>query len=291
MTLRDAWKLLKVEITFLVLLVATAGFMSAPGALSHILFFIPLLVSGALASMSAGLFNNLYDRDIDVRMKRTRNRESMISGKTRILTVAGTAMVISAFICSWLIINLLTAIFILSGFLSYLFLYTMFLKRRTSWNIVIGGISGSFPALAGWAAVTNSVSLTSIYIAMLVFIWTPTHFWSLAVGNREDYTEAGVPMLPSIATQHDTAKYLTINSAILIAYTLLPLMLSLLNVGIVISVGPAFYILAVLLDSYLVYLMLMQYRSKFSIETYRKSFHFSNYYLMLLLIGICLVIV
>ncbi len=291
MKFREAWKLLKGEITLLVLLVAAAGFLSAPGFLLRLYAFPVLILTGALASMSAGLFNNLYDRDIDVVMRRTRSRESMISSRERFLYFLGTAMMVASFFISWFLINLITAVFILSGFLSYLFLYTILLKRRTTWNIVIGGIAGGFPALAGWSAVTNSVSVTSLYIAFLVFIWTPTHFWSLASGNKTDYAAAGVPMLPSTKSPEATANYISLNSAILILYTMVPVLLYLAGEGQIINVGMVFYALAIILNVFLLYYTLMQYQTKYSVDVYRKTFHFSNYYLMLLLLGICVVVV
>ena len=211
-------------------------------------------------------------------------------GKQGYLFALGVAFISLAFVGSWIILNLLTAIFIFLGFCSYLFLYTIFLKRRTTWNIVIGGIAGSFPALAGWSALTGSISLTSIYIAFLVFLWTPTHFWSLAVGSKDDYNAASIPMLPAVTNPEETAKYLTINSSLLVFYTLIPVFFLVTGNGGVFHLGYFYYPMAVVLDLYLVYLTVMQYKSTFSRPFYKKSFMFSNYYLMLLLISICLVI-
>ena len=180
-------KISKLEITFLVDLVALAGFLSNPTFYAKSILILPLIAAGSLGSMSAAMFNNLYDMDIDSSMKRTSYRTGIINANTywRMFTY-GALMLAASMLISYFTINLLTALFIFLGFLSYVFLYTVFLKRRTTWNIVIGGIAGSFPAFAGWAAVSDSISPTAGFIAFLVFLWTPTHFWSLATGNSED---------------------------------------------------------------------------------------------------------
>ena len=194
-------KITKLEITILIDLVAITAFILVPGSFSHPLILFLLILSGTLASMSASMFNNIYDMDIDTKMKRTRSRSSTLNPGTRglIFSIAA-AMIVVSFVLSSVFINLLTALFIFGGFLSYVFLYTIFLKRRTTWNIVIGGIAGGFPALAGWAALTNSVSFTSLFLAFLVFMWTPTHFWNLSINNVDDYKASHVPMLPAIVS-------------------------------------------------------------------------------------------
>src|SRR5579875_4191517 len=170
MNLKDFMRIFKIEITLLVDMVAVAGFLVNPDYASNLFL---LLVTGTAASMSAALFNNIYDRDIDPEMHRTQYRATLINDSNfRSFTAIGLILLAFAVVVSALVINLLTSMFIFLGFLSYVFLYTIFLKRRTTWNIVIGGIAGSFPALAGWAAVSNSVSLTSVFIAGIVFLWT-----------------------------------------------------------------------------------------------------------------------
>lgn len=281
---REFAKLSKIEITFLVDLVAVAAFLSNPLFSSRLIFILPLLAAGTLGSMSAAIFNNIYDMDIDSSMKRTNYRSRfMNTASYRKVFAYGTLMLVASMAISYFLINFLTMLFIFLGFLSYVFLYTIFLKRRTTWNIVIGGIAGSFPAFAGWATVSNSVSLTSAFIAFLVFLWTPTHFWSLATGNTEDYKNADVPMLPAVIGIPRSSRYIILNTVILVAYSLIPLAVHQINVG------PAYFVMAVGLGAAMIYYSLLPVMNNFSKQSYKKAFHFSNYYLLLLLIAICLV--
>ncbi len=277
-------KLSKIEITFLVDLVAVAGFLSNPLFSSKLGLILPLLAAGTLGSMSAAIFNNIYDMDIDGAMKRTSYRTNFVNTSSyRKIFTYGTLMLVASMAISYFLINFLTMLFIFLGFLSYVFLYTIFLKRRTTWNIVIGGIAGSFPAFAGWATVSNSVSLTSLFIAFLVFLWTPTHFWSLATGNAEDYEKANVPMLPAVVGIPKSSSYILLNTVILVGYSLMPLAIKQIHVG------PAYFIMAILLGAVMVYYSVLPMKSNFSKQSFKKAFHFSNYYLLILLIAICLV--
>lgn len=281
---REFAKLSKVEITFLVDLVAVAAFLSNPLFSTRIILILPLLVAGTLGSMSAAIFNNLYDMDIDSSMKRTSYRSNFVNSTSyRKVFSYGLVMLAASMAVSYFLINFLTMLFIFLGFLSYVFLYTVFLKRRTTWNIVIGGIAGSFPAFAGWATVSNSVSLTSAFIAFLVFLWTPTHFWSLATGNTEDYQKANVPMLPAVVGISRSTIYIILNTVILVTYSLLPLIFHQINVG------PAYFVMAIVLGAVMLYYSLLPLKSNFSKQSFKKAFHFSNYYLLILLIAICLV--
>lgn len=277
-------KLSKIEITFLVDLVAVAAFLSNPLFSTKLILILPLLAAGTLGSMSAAIFNNIYDMDIDGSMKRTSYRSRIVNTTSyRKIFTYGALMLMASMAISYFLINFLTMLFIFLGFLSYVFLYTIFLKRRTTWNIVIGGIAGSFPAFAGWATVTNSVSLTSAFIAFLVFLWTPTHFWSLATGNTEDYEKANVPMLPAVVGIPKSSRYIILNTVILVVYSLIPLFVHQINVG------PAYFIMAIVLGAAMVYYSLLPVMNNFSKQSYKKAFHFSNYYLLILLIAICLV--
>lgn len=279
-------KIVKAEITLLVLIVAVSGFLSVPGSLNRITFIIPLLVSGALASMSASIFNNIYDMDIDSKMKRTSSRTNILNTTSRssFAAVAVAFLALSMFI-SLYFLNLLTMLFILGGFLSYTMLYTVLLKRRTTWNIVIGGIAGSFPALAGWSALQNDVSLTSIFIALLVFVWTPTHFWSLASTNSDDYIRANVPMLPAVVGRERGGLWIAINTYVMVIYSYLPLFIRDIHVGFI------YYIVVTLMNSVLLYYIIKMYSEKFSVGSFRKTFHFSNLYLLLILLSIWFVII
>lgn len=280
MNFRQFSKLSKLEITFLIDIVAIAAFLSVPGSISHIILIVPLIVSGTLASMSASILNNAYDIDIDTEMKRTSYRSEIINSSNRSLYISlATVMLSASMALSYIALNALTAVFILGGFLSYVFLYTIFLKRRTTWNIVIGGIAGSFPALAGWAALMNDVSLTSLFIAFLVFLWTPTHFWSLATGNLEDYKNANVPMLPAVVGIRKGGLWILINTVILVAYSLIPFIFG----GF--ELGAPYYFIAAAMDIFMIYFVAKPYFTR-NEEGYRSAFHFSNYYLLLILVSI-----
>lgn len=285
MSIKDILKISKAEITFLVVIVAISGFLAAPGALSHIWNIVPLIVAGSLASMSAAIFNNIYDRDIDVKMKRTSSRKYSLEGRgTGLFFAVSTAMIAASMAIGLAFINELSTGFILLGFISYVFLYTIFLKRRTSWNIVIGGIAGSFPAMAGWAAVTDGVSYTAVFIALLVFMWTPTHFWSLAVGLKEDYQSADIPMLPVKVGEKRASVFIILNTVILVVYSLLPLIFH------QIAVGRIYIIMAVVMDAVIVSLVLKAYSDLPRRDGFRNAFHLSNLYLLVLLVSIWLVV-
>ncbi len=274
-------KITKLEITILIDLVAVTAFILVPGSFSHPLILFLLLLSGTLASMSASIFNNIYDMDIDIKMKRTRSRSSTLNISTRsfIFTIAAAMMIVS-FAVSSIFINLLTALFIFGGFLSYVFLYTIFLKRRTTWNIVIGGIAGGFPALAGWAALTNSVSLTSLFLAFLVFMWTPTHFWNLSINNVDDYKTSKVPMLPAIVGIKKTEFWIIINTIILVFYSLIPFFVPSIKLGL------PYLPIAIIMDIVLLYYVVKPAFKLYEKKYFRAAFGFSNMYLMILLLVI-----
>ncbi len=261
-------------------IVAIAAFLSVPNSFENILLIIPLIVSGTLASMSASILNNAYDIDIDSEMARTSYRNEIINPSNRNLYVSvAVGMLIVSMGTSFYFLNFITMLFILGGFLSYVFLYTVFLKRRTTWNIVIGGIAGSFPALAGWSALTNGISPTSLFIAFLVFLWTPTHFWSLATGNLDDYKNANVPMLPAVVGIKKGGLWILINTVILVVYSIIPFVTTAVKVGV-----PYFFIAGVM-DILMVYYVAKPYFGN-SEKGYRAAFHFSNMYLLLILVSI-----
>jgi len=274
-------KLSKLEITMLIDIVAIAAFLSVPDSFGRILFIIPLIVSGTLASMSASIINNAYDTDIDTEMKRTSYRNEIINPDNRAFYAGiATVMLGISMAVSYYFLNLLTMLFILGGFLSYVFLYTIFLKRRTTWNIVIGGIAGSFPALAGWAALMNDVSPTSLFIAFLVFLWTPTHFWSLATGNLDDYRNANVPMLPAVVGIKKGGFWILANTVVLVAYSIIPFV-----IPSIVVVGSPYYFIAAIMDVMMIYYVAKPYFGN-SGKGYRAAFHFSNMYLLLILVSI-----
>ncbi len=191
------WILCKPRVVLLMLLTAWVGMLLAePASLSVGLTLVALLGIGLAASSGAAI-NHLIDRHVDALMARTQSRplpKGEISSRAAIAfaTILGT----TGFAILWLFINMTTALLTLLSLVGYAGVYTGFLKRRTPQNIVIGGLAGALPPLLGWVAVTNQLSPQSFLLVMIIFIWTPPHFWALAIHRYEDYCRAKIPMLP-----------------------------------------------------------------------------------------------
>src|SRR5512137_2857472 len=198
------------------LLVAAAGYVATSGAHIDPVAFGLLMVTGLLASSGASAVNHYVDRDIDAVMRRTSKRPlpaRRIDPATHALTF-GLGLTVASLALAYFAINPLTAAMIGLGFAVYVGVYTMGLKRTHVSNIVIGGFAGSCPALAGSAAAANAISLPAALIALLVFLWTPSHFWALAFRSREDYRRAGLPMLPAVKDTVTSARAIALSSAI-----------------------------------------------------------------------------
>jgi len=179
------------------------------------------LVGGALAAAGANTINMFVDRDIDKLMKRTSGRP-LVTGEITPTSALVFALVLeaAAAVELWLLVNPLSAALALSATLFYVFVYTLWLKRTSSNNIVIGGAAGAVPVLVGWAAVTNSLGLAPLVLFAIIFYWTPPHFWALAIRYREDYAAADVPMLPVVASFAQTARKIVIYTLVLWAITI-----------------------------------------------------------------------
>ena len=220
---RDYATLTKPGITGLIVLVAVGGyFVAAPGTFDPVRFGL-LIATGASASAGAAMLNHYLDRDVDARMKRTRHRplpDSRIapSGSA---AAGGVVLLGAGVVGASVLLNWLTGVSILLGGLTYVVVYTLWLKRRSSWNIVIGGFAGSAPALAGSAAATGSWTAGAIALAVLVFLWTPPHFWSLALLLRDDYAAAGLPMLPRMGDPAYSARVVVVSAGLLLPATVL----------------------------------------------------------------------
>lgn len=184
--------------------------------------YLHLIVAGALASAGSSALNHYYDRDIDPKMKRTSTRP-IPSGRIKASSVLLYGLIVSAIsvIYGYFTLNELSAFFIALGIFSYVIIYTAWLKRLNTSNIVIGGIAGSAASWAGWAAATGTLDLLGFLIGFLVFVWTPSHFWCLAMKIKDDYAEANVPMLPVVIGMQRTSKYILANTIILLPYSLM----------------------------------------------------------------------
>ena len=183
--------------------------------------YLHIIVAGALASAGSSALNHYYDRDIDPRMSRTRTRP-IPSGRlsARAVLAYGVTLSCVSVIYGYLLINAASAFFIALGIFSYVIIYTAWLKRLNTSNIVIGGIAGSAASWAGWAAATGTLDLLGFLVGFLVFVWTPSHFWCLAMKIRDEYEQANVPMLPVVIGMHRTSKYILANTLILVPYSL-----------------------------------------------------------------------
>ncbi|BAY19370.1 protoheme IX farnesyltransferase [Nostoc sp. HK-01] len=205
------------------LLITTAGSMwvAAKGQVDPLLLLVTL-TGGTLAAASAQTINCIYDRDIDYDMERTRHRP-MPSGRVqpRDALIFAIALAVLSFTLLTVFANLLAACLAFSGIVFYILIYTHWLKRHTTQNIVIGGAAGAIPALVGWAAVTNTLSWPAWLIFAIVFLWTPPHFWALALMIRDDYAKVGIPMLPVIAGATATVKQIWYYTLITVVATLL----------------------------------------------------------------------
>ena len=184
--------------------------------------YLHIIVAGALASAGSSALNHYYDKDIDPKMTRTSTRP-IPSGRMAASNVLLYGLVVSCIsvIYGFFALNAISAFFIAVGIFSYVIIYTVWLKRRYTSNIVIGGIAGSAAAWAGWSAATGSMDLLGFLVGFLVFVWTPSHFWCLAMKIKDEYAQAEIPMLPVVIGMKKTSKFILGNTLILIPYSLL----------------------------------------------------------------------
>jgi heme o synthase len=234
----DFIELMKPRVMSLVVFTAFTGLMLAPGQLNPVFASIAILCI-AVGAGASGALNMWYDADIDARMQRTVGRPIPRGAVSRedALTF-GVILAIGSVTTLGLIVNWVAAALLALTIGFYLFVYTIWLKRRTPHNIVIGGAAGALPPMIGWAAATGSVSLESIVLFLIIFMWTPPHFWALALYRARDYERAGVPMLPVVAGAEETRKQIVIYSALLVLVAFLP---ALCNLG-----GPAYALTAII---------------------------------------------
>ena len=183
---------------------------------------IHIIIAGGLASAGSSALNHYYDRDIDPLMKRTSTRP-IPSGriKPNSVLIYGLSVSVISVVYGALALNYVSAFFIALGIFFYVIIYTAWLKRLNSSNIVIGGFAGSAASMAGWSAATGSMDILGFLIGFLVFVWTPSHFWCLAMKMKDEYSEAKVPMLPVLIGMQKTSTYILVNTLILLPYSLM----------------------------------------------------------------------
>ncbi|MEN9213629.1 MAG: heme o synthase [Gloeomargarita sp. DG02_4_bins_56] len=278
-TIRDYVQLTKPRIIVL-LLVTTAGaiWLAAQGE-PDIDILLTTLFTGTLAAGSANTINCLYDRDIDQVMVRTQRRP-IPAGRIAPLQALGFAVVLAGaalVVQSWRV-NLLSALLEWVGIGVYVLVYTHWLKRSSPQNIVIGGAAGAIPPLVGWAAVTGELSPCAWILFAIIFIWTPPHFWALALMIRDDYAQVGVPMLPVVAGSEQTAQQILL-------YTLLLIPTSLLLVYPCGVVGGFYALIALVLGGVFLYKVFQLFAQPQAVQLARSVFKYSILYLMLLSLG------
>ncbi len=212
--------LTKPRIIELLLVTTVPTMVVAEGGVPSVWLMAATVIGGSLAAGGANTFNMYLDRDIDGLMERTKNRP-LVTGEItpRESIVFAWVIEVAAFIWLWLFVNLLSAVLAIAATLFYVFIYTLWLKRTSTRNIVIGGAAGAVPVLVGWSAVTNEVDWPPIVLFAVIFYWTPPHFWALAIRYRDDYEAADVPMLPVVATMRTTALRILVYTLALWALT------------------------------------------------------------------------
>lgn len=222
-TWRDFYEMCKPRVVMLLILTAVVGMMLAvPGMVP-----LDVLILGnlgiALVSASGAVVNHLIDRRIDIQMKRTHNRP-MAQGRVDVMQASAFAFTIGliGMVILYYWINPLCAWLTLASFVGYAFIYTGYLKHATPQNIVIGGLSGATPPLLGWSAVTGTIEADALILVLIIFAWTPPHFWALAIHRKEEYAKSGVPMLPVTHGVHVTKIHIIVYTAVLVVCSVLP---------------------------------------------------------------------
>jgi len=257
------------------LLVTTLPTMVVAGrALPPLSLTLATLAGGTLAAAGANAINMYVDRDIDSIMKRTRGRP-LVTGEIAPSSALAFAVALEviAFVELWALVNLVSALLAIAATLFYVFVYTLWLKRTSTSNIVVGGAAGAVPVLVGWAAVTGSLGLAPMVLFAVIFVWTPPHFWALAIRYREDYAAAEVPMLPAVVSLSRTARQIVLYSQALWGCSLL--------FALVADMGPLYLCAAIVLGAVFVVRAVELTRDPTEARSMR-LFHYSILYITLL---------
>ncbi|MGI8724189.1 MAG: heme o synthase [Methyloceanibacter sp.] len=273
----DYVALMKPRVMFLVVFTALVGMVAAPGTMHPVLAIAALLCIAA-GSGAAGALNMWFDADIDAKMARTAARPVPKGAITPQEALSfGAVLGAGSVFCMGLMVNWLSAALLAGTICFYVFVYTMWLKRWTPQNIVIGGAAGAVPPMIGWAAATGSASFASFVLFLIIFIWTPPHFWALAILRTADYARAGVPMLPVVKGNDETRRQILIYSVILAPLGCVP---TFIGLG-----GPLYAASAVILGALFVLFALQCYRERVGEKADRAAKHLFAYsvlYLFLL---------
>ena len=271
---RDYVTLTKPRIMSLLLLTGACGMIVGARGFPSPWLFVATMAGLALACGGASALNHVLDRDLDRHMRRTDRRPVAAArvAPTRALEF-GLALSALSFVLLASLVNVLAAVLALVGNLFYVFVYTRWLKRSTPQNIVIGGAAGAVPPLVGWAAATGDITIAALLLFAIIFFWTPPHFWALALLIRDDYAEAGVPMLPVVRGERETTKQIALYSAVLVAVTASPFLWGTLGLP---------YLIAALILGAIFFGFALGLRREATPRRAALLFHFSLLYLALL---------
>jgi heme o synthase len=274
---RDYVALTKPRIMSLLLLTGAAGMFVGAQGVPELGLFTATMAGLALACGGASALNHVLDRDIDRSMGRTSKRP-VAGGRVSAQLALEFGLTLSAlsFVLLGSVVNVLTAVLALVGNLFYVLVYTRWLKRSTPQNIVIGGAAGAVPPLVGWAAATGNLALPALFLFLIVFFWTPPHFWALALLIKRDYEAAGIPMLPVVRGDRETARQILLYTAALVALTLVPVLTR--------TFGPLYLAAAVLLGAQFLRLAWLL-RRELTPQRASVLFHYSLAYLALLFVA------
>ncbi|MDP2139707.1 MAG: heme o synthase [Gammaproteobacteria bacterium] len=273
---RDYYEMCKPRVVMLMILTSMVGmFLAVPGMVP-----LDILILGnigiALVAGSGAVVNHLIDHKVDSLMKRTHNRpipQGRVDQKQAAIFAAAIGIAGMLILLLW--VNPLCAWLTLASFIGYAFIYTGYLKRATPQNIVIGGLSGAMPPLLGWSAVTGTIEPGALILVLIIFAWTPPHFWALAIHRKEEYAKTGIPMLPVTHGEHVTKIHIILYTIIMFLITLLPYLTGMS--------GPLYLLAAVVLGlGFLAWSLLLMYRPKPS--TAMDTFRYSIVYLMVLFV-------
>ena len=269
---RDYYELTKPRVVMLILLTAVVGmFVSVPGWPGTMPLIFGTLGIG-LASSSAAVFNHVLDARIDIQMMRTRGRPLPQGKLTETSALAfATILCILSMIVLVFLVNPLTAILTFTSLIGYAVVYTVWLKRATPQNIVIGGAAGAAPPILGWTAVTNEIEAGALLMFLIVFVWTPPHFWALAIARKEEYAKVDIPMLPVTHGEAYTRLNILLYTILLVLVTILPYLIGMS--------GLIYLVVTLILDAYFLYYAIQMYRVPEDMELPMKTFRFSISYL------------
>ncbi len=271
---RDFLELTKPKVSLLIVFTAVVGMVLASPGLVPLAALVFGAIGIAMASGSAAAFNHVIDRRIDAQMARTRRRP-LPTGHLlqRQALIFATTLGLSSMLILWFGVNPLTAVLSFASLIGYAIVYTVWLKRATPQNIVIGGAAGAAPPILGWAAVTNHVDASALLLFLIIFTWTPPHFWALAIARRDEYAKVGIPMLPVTHGIPYTRLQIVLYTILLVLSTLLPYLSGMS--------GFIYLAAALLLDARFLYFVLALNRGRRA-DLPVRTFRFSITYLMLL---------